>query len=185
MSSVARSKPCRVFQGPLGQQPPQQTRQQRGESRCDLRRERWYLGAKRLQSISRTNPQWTRSSSSTKYSSSRQQRVTGKGRAVLIAKDLWLLSKLGVSACNQTLGANSIDTPLGHSIKTQACALCAVLGALGQQRHPLTDIPPEAPGVEHKEWFPEHYALEFPAGDQVCICMVLPAYSPSGVLTEY
>lgn len=45
--------------------------------------------------------------------------------------------------------------------------MAAAGGVAGQQRHPLTDIPPEAPGIEYKQWFPEHYTLDFPAGDQV------------------
>lgn len=43
----------------------------------------------------------------------------------------------------------------------------AVASGEAQTRHPLTDIPPEAPGIEHKFWFPEHYSLAFPAGDVV------------------
>lgn len=35
------------------------------------------------------------------------------------------------------------------------------------QRHPLTDIPPSAPGIEFKEWFPDFFSLQFPAGKQV------------------
>lgn len=31
----------------------------------------------------------------------------------------------------------------------------------------MTDIPPPAPGIEHKEWFPEFFSLQFPAGKQI------------------
>lgn len=47
--------------------------------------------------------------------------------------------------------------------------LASVIFAIGAtaQRHPLTDVPPSAPGIEHKEWFPEHFSLQFPAGKQI------------------
>jgi len=46
-------------------------------------------------------------------------------------------------------------------------SLCTAAVGASAQKHPLTDVPPSAPGIEHKEWFPEHYSLQFPAGKQV------------------
>ena len=65
-----------------------------------------------------------------------------------------------LSACITHIARTILYDKLTNVLNRAACGAAA-------QRHPLTDIPPPAPGIEHKEWFPEFFSLQFPAGKQV------------------
>lgn len=76
------------------------------------------------------------------------------------------LAPISYTHCHLTLGV----------LKANVCPDCWLHAGIGAsaQRHPLTDIPTSAPGIEHKTWFPEFFSLQFPAGKQVMTSDFVP-----------